>query len=126
MYNIKNKTISTHLNYLNDILKEKYEIKDFVQIYTHVKIKKCIFFVKEKNKNCNKKIKNNENDMCNIHIKINKMLINLCDKNKDIHDFTLEKYNDKYYKDILNNIFEIKEEKLIHVGIIDSDTVILF
>ena len=52
------------------------------------------------------------------------MINNSKTQNKNSDNFELFKYDDQYVLDIFNNVFEIKNETIIHVGSLVNNKII--
>lgn len=125
-YEIKKTLIIENLNFLNEVFSKHFGVLDLKKDFIFKEIKKCNFFIEEKNKCCNKKIKDNKDDFCSYHIKLQKMMNNIKDKNKNIDNFILKKYDDKYFIDVFDNIFTIDGDLLIHQGLlIDNELIFI-
>lgn len=104
--------IKQNVKTIQDLVLKHFEIKDFIEVYEEIEVLKCKFFVEERNKVCNKKIKNKENsrDYCEIHSQLNEMYENYDSRNKGINNFSLTHIKDDLYRDIFDNVFKINIE----------------
>ena len=121
---LDNNYIKSSLEIIQARLNKKYPEISFVDEFLFFETKKCIYYLKQKNKTCNKKIHCHQNDYCKKHKEIVEMKKNMIHKNDNINDFSLRifKNEDKEYLiDVFDNIYLSKANKLEMVGVLDDD-----